>query len=193
MNSAWTRLNAIFTFSLCVLALLTFCCFVSTCLNDYTSATLTPIKLNADKISVSLLSDFTGNGEPADLGFLTLNIKADLNPLFNWNVKQLFIYVIAEYTSEQNVINQVILWDKIIERDIYNTKKAIIDIKNLKPKYYVWDDGVGGLKGNENVTLNMYWNIIPNTGPIFTSGLNLDTNSPKNIIRFPHSYATTRH
>ena len=28
---------------------------------------------------------------------------SDLNPLFNWNVKQLFLYITAEYKTENNV------------------------------------------------------------------------------------------
>jgi len=29
----------------------------------------------------------------------------ELEPLFNWNVKQLFLYLSAEYETEQNVTN----------------------------------------------------------------------------------------
>ena len=34
--------------------------------------------------------------------------QADLNPLFNWNVKQLFLYLTAEYETPNNKLNQVI-------------------------------------------------------------------------------------
>ncbi|KAF7790727.1 hypothetical protein EIP86_001683 [Pleurotus ostreatoroseus] len=43
-----------------------------------------------------------------------LNILADLTSLFNWNTKQLFLYVQAEYTNAQGVYNEVVIWDKII-------------------------------------------------------------------------------
>ena len=33
--------------------------------------------------------------------------QADLNPLFNWNVKQLFLYLTAEYETPNNQLNQV--------------------------------------------------------------------------------------
>ncbi len=33
--------------------------------------------------------------------------QADLNPLFNWNVKQLFLYLTAEYETPNNKLNQV--------------------------------------------------------------------------------------
>ena len=34
-------------------------------------------------------------------------LQADLNPLFNWNVKQLFLYLTAEYETPNNKLNQV--------------------------------------------------------------------------------------
>ena len=42
-----------------------------------------------------------------DLGVLRFDLTADLTPVFNWNVKQLFLYLIAEYTSEKHEVNQV--------------------------------------------------------------------------------------
>ena len=67
-------------------------------------------------------------------------MEADLTELFHWNNKQLFIYIMgkgpfstvfhksnrtiwivkdlskAEYKTDQNDINQVIVWDRIIKR-----------------------------------------------------------------------------
>lgn len=45
--------------------------------------------------------------EMNDLGVLRFDIHADLSNVFNWNVQQLFIYLVAEYTSKKNDINQV--------------------------------------------------------------------------------------
>ena len=36
-----------------------------------------------------------------------LLLQADLNPLFNWNVTQLFLYLTAEYQTPNNKLNQV--------------------------------------------------------------------------------------
>ena len=73
------------------------------------------------------------------LGFLTFDLQADLTPLFNWNVKQLFLYLTAEYETRNNVVNQVVLWDKIIQRG----ENAILDYRSMNTKYYFWDDGNG--------------------------------------------------
>ena len=34
---------------------------------------------------------------------MTLRLDPDLTPLFNWNTKQLFLYVSAEYETQQGV------------------------------------------------------------------------------------------
>lgn len=38
---------------------------------------------------------------------LNIDVDADLAPAFNWNVKQLFAFVVAEYKTATNPVNQV--------------------------------------------------------------------------------------
>ncbi|KAL0884120.1 hypothetical protein ABMA27_016139 [Loxostege sticticalis] len=150
-----TRGNAILTYTLSVLACLTFLCFLSTLTVDYRTAA----QMNTVKVVVKNVPDYGASRERNDLGFLTFDLKTDLSHLFNWNVKQLFLYLTAEYTTTNNELNQVVLWDKIILRG----ENAVLDFKNMNTKYYFWDDG-NGLKGHNNVTLTLSWNIIPNAG-----------------------------
>lgn len=83
--------------------------------------------------------DYSASREKKDLGFLTFDLQADLTSLFNWNVKELFLYLTAEYKTKDNDLNQVVLWDKIILRG----ENALLDYKNMNTKYYFWDDGNG--------------------------------------------------
>ncbi|KAL4939274.1 hypothetical protein BDV06DRAFT_199278 [Aspergillus oleicola] len=51
---------------------------------------------------------------------MRFDLDADLSPLFNWNTKQLFVYVYATYSSSENPSpstppSQSIIWDTIIE------------------------------------------------------------------------------
>merc|ERR1712013_190743 len=39
------------------------------------------------------------DSKQADQGFITFDLQADLAPLFNWNVKVLFLYLSAEYST----------------------------------------------------------------------------------------------
>lgn len=50
---------------------------------------------------------------------IRFDLDADLSPLFNWNTKQLFVYVYATYSSSDNANTQTraseaIIWDSII-------------------------------------------------------------------------------
>ncbi|KAG7204903.1 hypothetical protein KM043_005298 [Ampulex compressa] len=123
-------------------ACLTFCCFLSTVFIDYrANATLKTVR-----VVVKNVPDYSASREKNDLGYLTFDLQTDLTPLFNWNVKQLFLYLTAEYQTENNSINQVVLWDKIVLRG----DNAVLHFKDMNTKYYFWDDGTG-LRGNKNL------------------------------------------
>jgi len=136
---------------------MTFCFFLTTAFNQYK----TDVELATGAVIVKSVPDYSVSQHENDLGVLTFDVKANLTSIFNWNVKQLFLYVTAEYETKQNKLNQVVLWDKIILRG----QNPIVNLKNLHTKYYFWDDG-HGLKGNQNVTMTLSWNIIPNAGSL---------------------------
>lgn len=176
MHTVLTRGNATVAYSLTVLACLTFCCFISTVFLDYR----TESKINTVKILVKNVPDFGASREKHDLGFLTFDLQTNLTDLFNWNVKQLFLYLTAEYKTKENELNQVVLWDKIILRG----ENTVLDFKNMNTKYYFWDDGTG-LKNN-NITLYLSWNIIPNAGllpSVFAHG--------SHSFKFPQHYSVS--
>ncbi|XP_071949507.1 signal peptidase complex subunit 3-like [Antedon mediterranea] len=153
MNTVLSRLNTVFAFTLSVMAALTFGCFLTTAFND----NLSSVQIETFKHSVK--SGYTPYNERSERGNFVFDLHADLNPIFNWNVKQLFLYLTAEYKTEQNALNQVVLWDKIILRG----NAALLDYRGIKMKYPFFDDG-NGLKGHDNVTLTLSWNVIPNAG-----------------------------
>jgi len=178
MNTFLSRGNALLAFSLSVLASLTFCCFASTFFNDNRR----PADVKTVQVVVKNVADYSASREKNDLGFLTFDLEADLSSVFNWNAKQLFLYLLAEYQTPKNTLNQVVLWDKIILRG----ENAKLDVKGINTKYYFWDDG-NGLRANKNITLSLHWNVIPNAGllPIVAShGLH--------TFAFPGQYATGR-
>jgi signal peptidase complex subunit 3 len=49
------------------------------------------------------MTEFGAGKKKNDLGFFNFDLDVDLEPLFNWNVKQLFLYLTAEYQTKQNV------------------------------------------------------------------------------------------
>lgn len=45
---------------------------------------------------------------------LDFSVKVDFSKVFNWNVKQVFLYLVAEYQTKQNVSVNVLLHVLII-------------------------------------------------------------------------------
>ncbi|KAJ8335870.1 hypothetical protein SKAU_G00392120 [Synaphobranchus kaupii] len=103
-------------------------------------------------------------------------------PIFDWNVKQLFLYLSAEYATKSNVLNQVVLWDRIVLRG----DKTKLSLKDMKSKYFFFDDG-NGLRSNKNITLTLSWNVVPNAGI-----LPLVTGSGHMSLPFPEAYEATK-
>ncbi|RWS23268.1 signal peptidase complex subunit 3-like protein [Leptotrombidium deliense] len=178
MNTLLSRTNAIFAFTLSVLAALTFICALSTAFKSYND--LVDIKISTGKKMVKNVADYSAGREKNDLGFVTFNFDADFSKVFDWNTKQLFLYLSAHYKTASNVNNEVVLWDHIMRRG----EETKISLKNRHTKYYFWDDG-NGLKGNENITLTLSMNIIPNAGI-----LPITTCHTVHTFSFPNEYIT---
>ncbi|XP_039546812.1 signal peptidase complex subunit 3 [Pimephales promelas] len=178
MNTVLSRANSLFAFSLSVMAALTFGCFITTAFKDRS----VPVDIHVSKVMIKNVDDFTGPRERSDLGFVTFDLSANLRPIFDWNVKELFLYLTAEYTTKSNALNQVVLWDRIVLRGD-NTK---LNLKEVKSKYFFFDDG-NGLRSNKNITLTLSWNVVPNAGI-----LPLVMGSGHKSLAFPESYEMTK-
>lgn len=97
-----------------------------------------------------------------DQAVLSLDIEADLRGLFQWNAKQLFVFVVAEYESPQHPSNQVVVFDRIITDE----SAAVLNLVNVPAKYHLRDKGKG-LRGRE-VTLKLQVVYHPIVGRIYT-------------------------
>jgi len=96
-----------------------------------------------------------------DRAVLELDLDADLRPAFHWNLKQLFVYVVAEYESKRNKLNQVVIWDAIIQ----SADDAHIRFKEQSVKYALIDQGAE--LRNKTITLKLQWDHMPLTGRMY--------------------------
>ena len=124
MHSFWQRLNALFFYALSVLGFLSFMGAGTT----YWHVSDPTVELTLERI---LLRKIYGAGH--DQAILSLGIDADLRSVFNWNVKQLFVYVTAEYETDANVLNQVVVWDSIINDQVH---RLLIVVHPLPPSQW---------------------------------------------------------
>ncbi|KAG0470656.1 hypothetical protein HPP92_016753 [Vanilla planifolia] len=151
MHSFGQRANAIVTFSVTLLAVI--CSLASFSDNFNTPSPSAEVK-------VSNINWFQKQRNGNDEVSLTLNISADLQSLFTWNTKQVFVFVAAEYETPQNALNQISLWDAIIPAK--ENAKFWIHTSN---KYRFIDQG-SSLRGKD-YNLTLHWHVMPKTGKMF--------------------------
>lgn len=100
-------------------------------------------------------------GKPKENSKIVFDLDADLTSLFNWNTKQVFVYLTAEYDGKKpDSSNKVTYWDKIIR----SKEEAEFHLKNQRAKYSVWD--VERSFRGRNATLKLEWNVQPWVGAL---------------------------
>ncbi|XP_059652510.1 signal peptidase complex subunit 3B-like [Cornus florida] len=152
MHSFGYRANALLTFAVTILALICAMASISDNLNT-PSPTAQVQVLNINWFHMST----QGNDEVS----MTLNISANLQSLFTWNTKQVFVFLAAEYETPKNALNQVSLWDGIIPSKEH--AKFWIHTPN---KYRFTDQG-SNLRGKD-FNLTLHWHVMPKTGKMFS-------------------------
>ncbi|KAL9189551.1 hypothetical protein ACHAXT_009226 [Thalassiosira profunda] len=167
MHTVWVRLNAVVFFGLTVLLVSSVLAALSKI--GHASAHR-PI---VHKLDISNLKSLKNHGG-VDRALLSFDLHADMTPAFHWNIKQLFVYVVATYKTPTNPKNQIVLWDRIIEATDPLNKK-ILDEKNVFVKYGLVDQGAE-LRGTE-VELSLMWDHMPLTGVLDMDGQEAGTGS----------------
>lgn len=117
-------------------------------------------------VSVADVYEFKHNQAlQSDQAHLALNIKADLSSCFNWNTKQLFLYVVAKYETPKNKRNEVILWDRVAT----HPQEATLELLNEMNKYPLRD--YGRSLRNRTVALHLEYVYHPIVGVMKTNSV----------------------
>lgn len=130
--------------------------------NDVWNISTTTIANIKPSASIKYSSQYGAvNRKPKENSKIQFDLDADLTPLFNWNTKQVFVYLTAEYPGKSDgSLNKVTYWDKIIK----SKDDAKIHLENQRGKYSVWD--VEKSFRGRNATVKLEWNIQPHIGPL---------------------------
>jgi len=110
-----------------------------------------------------------------EFAFVNFNVTADLTPLFNWNTKQLFLYLEAEYTNAKGVKNDVVVWDRIVRRK----EDAIINV--VGKNKYMFRELSSTFKQVPPAHYSLKYNVMPYVG-VLTYGEAARTLEP---VAFP--------
>ncbi|CAN1232797.1 Signal peptidase complex subunit 3B [Linum perenne] len=100
MHSFGFRANAVLTFGITILALI---CAMASVSDNFNSPS------PSAEIQILNINWFQKQPHGNDEVSLTMNITVDLQSLFTWNTKQVFVFIAAEYETSKNALNQVIL------------------------------------------------------------------------------------
>ncbi|KAJ8071223.1 hypothetical protein OCU04_001558 [Sclerotinia nivalis] len=123
---------------------------------------------------------------------IRFSLDADFSSLFNWNTKQLFVYVSASWpsnSSEPTILdNEAVIWDTIItnpsadhlqnigpaamKKLVKSSKgksidpsRGILKLKNQKAKYQITQPS-GKLASTQGVVLKVHYNVQPWVGAL---------------------------
>ncbi|CAA2984415.1 signal peptidase complex subunit 3B [Olea europaea subsp. europaea] len=166
MHSVMLRANALVTFSVAILALM--CAMAS--LSDYLNS-----PSPTAQVQVLNVYRFQKKRNGDDEVSLTFNISANLQSVFTWNTKQVFVFLAAEYGTPKNALNQISLWDSILP----SKEDAKIWIQTTN-KYTFVDQG-SNLR-NKDFNLTLHWHVMPKTGKMFADKIAMTG------FRFPETY-----
>lgn len=92
----------------------------------------------------------------ADQVRFEIDMNLDLSTEYNWNLNQVYLFVVASYETKKNAKNEVVVYDKILrtEEDLkFALKKSMV-------KYPLRDEFRKTLAGKE-VTLSIRYQLMP--------------------------------
>ncbi|KAI8389474.1 signal peptidase 22kDa subunit [Blakeslea trispora] len=162
MHNLQQRANTLFSFATSVAATVLGVVALISFITGYGS--VQPHLLQADKNSINVVTRRYGpentdyRNSKSEFARLTFDIDADFTPMFNWNTKQVFVTVVAEYENDYFGRNHVVIWDKIIT----SKDKAHLKLRNVRNKYALID--VSQRWNNEKANLTLLWDVTPYVG-----------------------------
>ena len=202
MISLWTRANAVFFYSLSVLLCLACGSALTALLLDATPVVRV---LGVHKVLTLRPQQESLKRSAQDRAILTFNLDAgaslpvspstacwsqqalstpppnprcpaDLTGIFNWNVKQLFVYISATYATKTNSFNEVVIWDKVIS----SPEGAKLLLTEQYNKYPLVDQKAD--LRDTPITLSLFWDVMPITGILKRSSKRMTR------VRLPAAY-----
>ncbi|GAA6001693.1 signal peptidase complex subunit SPC3 [Rhodotorula paludigena] len=158
MHSTWQRLSN--TFALATSVILALVAAISA------TTFLLPANLDPASLAVSHLNVVLGRpqyeryAKEREYAFVKFDLQADLSPLFHWNTKQLFVYLVADYHSDPYPANSVVVWDRIVR----SPRHAKLNVQDGKQKYEFKE--ITNSFRNTSATFSLHYQVQPYVGAL---------------------------
>eukprot|EP00760_Papus_ankaliazontas_P000942 PhM_4_TR10323/c0_g1_i1/m.20015/K12948/SPCS3, SPC3; signal peptidase complex subunit 3 len=176
MHNALSRANTAGTMTLTTLGVVA----LGLALSTYVIFAVQPptpyvdVSATVEKVSQLKLSPYH---PPFDHALLQLTLNADLRSYWHWNVKQIFVYLVASYTTPRHAFNEVVVWDYIAK----TPEESVFNV--TRPGKYPIEDRGTGLRG-QDVTLTLRWSVMPYSGVSIT-GTNTHEKRAVAVVHVP--------
>ncbi|GAA5899633.1 hypothetical protein JCM6882_001170 [Rhodosporidiobolus microsporus] len=105
-------------------------------------------------------SPYSRQAKEREFAFLKFDLKADLRPLFNWNTKQVYVSLVADYSTPKYPANTVVVWDRIVR----SPKFARLNVQDGKQKYEFKE--ITDTFRNTSATFSLHYQIQPYVGAL---------------------------
>ena len=173
MHSALHRGNALFTAATTTLAVVALLAALSDWRLSAPPFARLQSSLSPDGtpplVSVSV-SAWEGLARPSqtlpvgDRAWPRLDVRADLRPLWHWNVKQAFIWVSARVSTAAAPRSDAVLFSTVAS----SREEALLSLHDLRPDYpfALTDLGAAGGFLNAPVNFTVGWQTIPRVGSL---------------------------
>ena len=131
--------------------------FTVAALNHLTSYFYSSSPVASIAVTTGSTIDFTEyKPYKADQVKFDFDLSIDLTSVNNWNVNQLYVFVVASYETSKNDKNEIVVYDRIL-RDVSEFK---FTLKNVKNKYVLRDEFKGTLAGKK-IKLSVRYQVMP--------------------------------
>uniref|UniRef100_A0A061R218 Signal peptidase complex subunit 3 n=1 Tax=Tetraselmis sp. GSL018 TaxID=582737 RepID=A0A061R218_9CHLO len=167
MHSVLVRANALLTFAGTTLSFMA----LGAMFTDFFHKSSPEVAMSIKSVE-RLYNTPSGNDE----AYVVMDLQADLRSVFSWNTKQLFLFINVEYETNKNQLNQVVVFDKIVQ----TRESAVISNKKLRNKYNLVDQG-RNLRGRQ-VNLTVTWQVMPIVGALYTQSQTFQATLPKEYV-----------
>ncbi|KAI8630139.1 signal peptidase subunit [Xylariaceae sp. FL1651] len=189
MYNSLTRLQNVFGFFTTV----AFVVAAIIAASDFTSPRTPSATIKPTNVQVVKGRPHYYSSKKEEYAIIKFSLDADLSSLFNWNTKQLFVYVTAEWPAAPvaggdgtNQTNKAVIWDTIITSPSsdhlanigpatlkklrksaagksIDPSRGKLSLKNQKPKYQITHP-TGKVAETDDVTLHVHYNVQPWVG-----------------------------
>lgn len=150
MDSYSNRASSLFTTFTRVL-------FTVATLNHFTSYFYSPAPVGTVALAKSGSIEYTEfKTYKADQVMLDFDLHVDLATEKNWNVNQLYVFVVASYETTKNNKNEIIIFDKILG----DQSEFKFTLRNIKNKYMLRDEFKETLAG-QHVSVSIRYQVMP--------------------------------